>query len=173
MNVKKSNKEKVKKEVTTLEKLELEQPIFFWMSEHKVAFDALKIALTTAPVLEYPDFNRKLILETDASLKGLGALLSQQDNTGEVCVIAYISQTLRPSELSMHNYTSAKLEVWALKWAVTEKFKDYLQGLKFTVYTDNNPLPYTQMSKLGTSQIHWLNELTLFDFNIQYRLPRH
>ena len=69
----------------------------------------------------------------------------------------------------MHNYSSAKLELLALKWAVTEKFRDYLLGLKFTVYTDNNPLAYIQTSKLGASQIHWLSELALFDFNIIYR----
>ena len=69
----------------------------------------------------------------------------------------------------MHNYSSAKLELFALKWAVTEKFRDYLLGSKFTVYTDNNPLAYIQTSKLGASQIHWLSKLALFDFNIIYR----
>ena len=47
----------------------------------------------------------------------------------------------------MHNYSSAKLELLALKWAVTEKFRDYLLGSKFTVYTDNNPLAYVQTSQ--------------------------
>ena len=46
---------------------------------------------------------------------------------------------------------------------------DYLLGLKFTVYTENNPLVYIQRSKLGVSQICWLSELAMFDFNIQYR----
>ena len=72
----------------------------------------------------------------------------------------------------MHNYSSAKLELLALKWAVTKKVRDNLLGLKFTVYTDNNPLAHVQTSKLGVSQIHWLNELALFDFNIIYRLGR-
>ena len=54
----------------------------------------------------------------------------------------------------MHNYSSAKLELLALKRAVTKKFRDYLLGSKFTVYTDNNPLVYVQTSKLGASQIH-------------------
>ena len=94
----KSKKEKVKKEVTTLEKLESTKPAFVWMSEHQVALDALKIALTMAQVLGYPDFNREFILETDASLKGLGAALSQQENTSKVCAIAYTSKTLRSSE---------------------------------------------------------------------------
>ena len=42
----------------------------------------------------------------------------------------------------MHNYSSAKLELLALKWAVCDKFRDYLIGSKFTVLTDNNPLTY-------------------------------
>ena len=85
------------------------------MSETPGGLDALKITLTTALVLGYPNFKREIILETDASLKGLGAVLSQQDNTGKVCIVAYASQTLRPSEQSMHNYSSAKLELLALK----------------------------------------------------------
>ena len=57
----------------------------------------------------------------------------------------------------------------ALKWAVTKKFRDVLQGLKFTVYADNNPLAYIETRKLSALQIHWLSELPLFDFNILYR----
>ena len=49
-----------------IRKLELTKPTFVWMSEHQMAFDALKIALTTAPVLGYPNFNREFILETDS-----------------------------------------------------------------------------------------------------------
>ena len=69
----------------------------------------------------------------------------------------------------MRNYSSAKLELLALKWAVTKKFRDYFLGSKFTVYTNNNPLAYIQTSKLGASQIRWLSELALFDFNIIYQ----
>ena len=81
--------------MTTLEKLELTKPTFVWTSEHQVAFDALKIALTTAPVLGYPNFNREFILETDASLKGLGAVLSQQDNTSKVHVISLCQSDIK------------------------------------------------------------------------------
>ena len=84
------------------------KPTFFWTSKHQKAFDALKLALTIAPVLRYPDFKKEFILETDASLRGLGAVLSQGGDTSTVHVIAYASQTLRPSEQSMHNYSSAK-----------------------------------------------------------------
>ena len=69
----------------------------------------------------------------------------------------------------MHNYSSAKLELLALKWAVTEKFWDYLLGSWFQVYMDNNLLAYVQESKLGASQIRWLSQLALFDFTIKYQ----
>ena len=146
-----------------------ETKTFEWTIEHQEAFDALKEALCTAPVLGYPDFTREFILETDASLKGLGTILSQQQKDGSICVIAYASRSLHPSERSMRNYSSAKLELLVLKWAVTEKFWDYLLGLQFQVYTDNNPLAYIQESKLGASQIQWLSELALFDFTIKYQ----
>ena len=69
----------------------------------------------------------------------------------------------------MRDYSSAKIELLALKWSVCEKFKDYLLGSKFTVYTDNNPLVYVKTSKLGAAQIRWLSELALYDFDIVYR----
>ena len=69
----------------------------------------------------------------------------------------------------MKSYSSAKLELLALKWAVCDKFKDYLLGSKFIILTDNNPLCYVKTSKLGVSQIRWLSDLTLFDFDIKYQ----
>ena len=113
-------------------------------------------------MLGYANFNREFILETDASLRGLGGVLSQVDETGKVHVIAYDSWALRLSEKFMHKYSSAKLELLSLKWAVTEKFRDYLQGSKFTVYTDNNALAYVQTSKLVGSESLPCLTLTLF-----------
>ena len=69
----------------------------------------------------------------------------------------------------MYNYSSAKPELLVLKWAVIEKFHDYLLGPQFQVYMDDNLLAYVQESKLGASQIRWLSELTLFDFTIKYQ----
>ena len=143
---------------------ELEPKIFEWTIEHQEAFNALKEALCTAPVLGYPTFTRKFILETDASFKGLGVILSQQHKDWSICVIAYASQSLPPSERSMISYSSAKLELLVLKWAVTEKFQDYLLGSQFQVYMDNNLLTYVQESKLGASQIRWLSELAVVQF---------
>ena len=113
-----------------------------------------------------------ITLNMTASAKRLGAVLSQKGKDGEVHVIAYASRSLRPSERSMRDYSSAKIELMALKWSVCEKFKDYLLGSKFTVFTDNNPLVYVKTSKLGAAQIRWLSELALYDFDIVYRTGR-
>ena len=99
---------------------------FKWTPKYQQTFHALKEALVTAPALGYPDFNREFVLENDASLQGLGAVLSQQDETGKLHVIACASRSLHPSERSMCNYSSAKLELLVLKWVVTEKFCAYL-----------------------------------------------
>ena len=144
-------------------------PPFKWTTEHLESFNKLKEALTSAPVLAYPNYDKPFILDTDASLKGLGTVLSQEDDKGNYCVISFASCTLKLYKHSMRNYSSAKLELLALKWAVCEKFKDYLIGSKFTVLTDNNPLTYICTSHLGAAQIRWLSDLRLFDFAIKYR----
>ena len=103
------------------------------------------------------------------SLKGLGAVLMQEDDDGNYRVISYASHMLKSYERSMRKYSSAKLELLALKWAICDKFRDYLIGSRFTVLTDNNPLTYVRKSRLGASQIRWLSDLALFDFEIIYR----
>ena len=147
----------------------LDFPPFKWDSQHQESFDRLKDALTSSPILAYPNYDKPFILETDASLKGLGAVLLQEDDEGNFCVISYASCMLRPYERSMRKYSSAKLELLALKWAICDKFRDYLIGSQFTMLTDNNPLTYVRMSCLGAAQIRWLSDLVLFDFEIKYR----
>ena len=105
---KQKKKARAKKDSTTVK--QTEQRIFKWMMKHQDAFDALKEALRTAPVLGYPDFSREFILETDASLNRLGTVLSQQGKDRQIHVIAYASCSLHPSKRSMCNYSSAKLE---------------------------------------------------------------
>ena len=149
-----------------------EIPEFVWSSECQEGFDNLKKALISAPILAYPDYSKPFILEMDTSLKGLGAVLSQKGDNNTVRDIAYDSRSLRPGEKSMRDYSSAKIELLALKWSVCEKFKDYLLGSKFMVCTNNNPLVYIKTSKLGAAQICWLSELALYDFNIIYRMGK-
>ena len=144
-----------------------------WKGECEKAFDALRTALTTAPVLAYPDYTKPFVVETDASDKGLGAVLSQKQD-GKLRVIAYASRGLRGAERNMQNYSSMKLELLALKWAVAEKFREYLLGAEFVVYTDNNPLTYLQSkSKLKAVEQRWAAELASFNFRIEYRAGKH
>lgn len=144
-----------------------------WEGECQRAFDDLRTALTSAPVLAYPDYTKPFIVETDASDKGLGAVLSQKQD-GKLRVIAYASRGLRGAERNMENYSSMKLELLALKWAVAEKFREYLLGSEFVVYTDNNPLTYLQSkSKLKAVEQRWAAELASFNFKIEYRAGKH
>ena len=94
-----------------------------------------------APVLSFADYSKPFLLETDASKDGLGAVLLQKGNNGKYHPIAYGSKALSKSE---KNYHSLKLEFLALKWAVTEHFREYLQYSPepFLIRTDNNPLTY-------------------------------
>lgn len=137
-----------------------------WTSTCDDAFKALIQKLTTAPVLGFADPRKPYVVHTDASTQGLGAALYQEQE-GKLRVIAYASRGLSRCE---RRYPAHKLEFLALKWAVTEKFFDYLYGAKFTVVTDNNPLTYVLTSaKLDAAGHRWLAALSSFDFNIQYR----
>ena len=100
--------------------------LFNGQPEHQESFDKLKEALISAPILSYPDYSKPFLLETDTSLKGLGAVLSQEDDEGNLCVVSSASHTVKPYKKSMKNYSSAKLELLALKWSVCEKFKNIL-----------------------------------------------
>ena len=102
-------------------------------------FQELKMKCLTVPVLAFTDFKKPFLLETDASIEGLGAVLSQKQDDGWYHPIAYASQGLKGGESRYH---SSKLEILALKWAVTDQFKEYLQYQPFLFRTDNNPLTY-------------------------------
>ena len=141
------------------------QPLI-WTEQCQTAFDSLKEKLVNPLILGYPDFTRAFILETDASDRGLVAVLSQEQD-GKRRVIAYASRGLRPTERNMDNYSSFKLELLALKWAVTEKFREYLLGAKATIYTDNNPLTYIKTVKLGAVETRWVAQLAQFDFEVR------
>ncbi len=131
-------------------------------TECQQAFEHLKEKLTGAPTLGYADFSLPFVLETDASILGLGAVLYQQQG-GSKTVIAYASRRLRGAERNDRNYSSMKLELLALKWAAVEKFRSYLLGSKFTVLTDNNPLCHLNTAKLGAIEQRWAAQLAIFD----------
>ena len=108
------------------------------------AFDHLKAACLQAPILAFLDFDKPFLLETDASHKGLGVVLSQKQADGWYHLIAYASHVMNETE---QRYHSNKQEFLALKWVVTEQFHEYLSPYgknrnEFVVHNDNNPLTY-------------------------------
>ena len=136
-----------------------------WSEEHQSALNFL----TSPPVMAYPDYEIPFVLHTDASQEDLGAVLYQKQQ-GRMRVIGYASRTLTPAETKYHLH-SGKLEFLALKWAITEHFRDYLfYASDFTVYTDNNPLTYVMTTaKLNKTGHRWVASLADFHFKIKYR----
>ncbi len=140
-----------------------------WTDTHQQILEQLIDCLVQPPVLAFPDFSKPFVLHTDASNKGLGAVLYQQQD-GKLRVIAYGSRALSKSEKNYYLH-SGKLEFLALKWAITERFRDYLYYAPFfTVYSDNNPLTYVlSTAKLNATGSRWVAELADFNFTIKYR----
>ena len=142
-------------------------PGFRWGPEQEDAFKKLKDLVTSAPVLAFANFNKPFILHTDASAESLGACLYQQQYDNTERPIAFASRGLSPSE---RNYPAYKLEFLSLKWAVTDKFHDYLYGVPFHVITDNNPLTYIfTTAKLDATSQRWVSALSNYQFSIEYR----
>ena len=136
------------------------------------AFDCLKAACLQAPILSFPDFSKPFLLETDASGKGLGAVLSQKQSNGQYHPIAYASHIMNETE---QRYHSNKQEFLALKLAVTEQFHGYLSPYmknrnEFVVHTDNNPLTYIfSTANLDAAGQRWVAHLTSYNFTLEYQ----
>ena len=105
-------------------------------------------------------------VHTDASRDSLGAFLYQEQN-GVEKVIAYANRGLCNSK---RNYPAHKLKFLCFKWALMDKFHDFLYGKHFEVYTDNNPLTYVLTSaKLDATGHRWLAALGSYDFSLKYK----
>ena len=143
-----------------------------WDSELQRILDNMIDYLQSPEVIAYPDFKLPFFMTCDACKEGLGAVLYQKQD-GINRVISFASRTLTDTERN-YNLHSGKLEFLALKWAITDKFSDYLRyGPKFMVYTDNNPLTYVlTTARLNAVGLRWVGELANYDFSIKYRPGR-
>ena len=136
------------------------------MPEALQAFEDLKKKCMMAPVLVFANFKKPFWLETDASGEGLGAVLLQESDDGQYHPVAFASQELKGGEPKYH---SSKLEFLALKWAVTEQFREYPQYQPFTIQTDNNPLPYILMTpNLDALGHRWVAVLAMYNMKLEY-----
>ena len=135
-------------------------------------FDRLKAACLQAPILAFPDFDKPFLLETVASRKGLGAVLSQKQADGQYHPIAYANRVMNETK---QRYHSNKQEFLALKWVVTEQFHGYLSPYgknrnEFVVHTDNNPLTYIFSSaNLDAAGQRWVACLASYNFSLEYQ----
>ena len=90
-----------------------------------------------------------------------------QNQDGQRRVIAYASRHLSPSE---RNYPPHKLIFLTLKWAIADKFHEYLYGTEFQVFTDNNPLTYIlTTAKMDATGHRWVASLSNYSFSITYK----
>ncbi|KAK3556977.1 hypothetical protein QTP70_022326 [Hemibagrus guttatus] len=140
-----------------------------WTPVAMRAFQTLKQAFTTAPLLVHPDLELPFIVEVDASTTGVGAVLSQQQgNPRKLHPCAFFSQKLNPAEM---NYDIGNQELLAVKLAL-EEWRHWLEGAKhpFTVLTDHKNLEYLRAAKrLNPRQARWALFFTRFKFTISYR----
>ena len=141
---------------------------FVWSEECQVAFDPLKESLVTAPVLVYPRFGsgEEFILETDASLEGLGAVLGQKQADGHIHPVAYASRSLHVHE---RNYCITELETLGLVWAV-KHFRPYLLGHHTTVLTDHSACTSLLNAARPSAKLaRWAMIVQEFDLTVKHR----
>ena len=138
---------------------------FHWSEACQDAFQKLKEALTSAPVLAYPDPKKEYILDTDASLFGMGAVLSQVHD-GQERVVAYASKTLNRAQ---RNYCTTRRELLAVVTFV-KHFRHYLYGTKFLIRTDHASLRWlTNFRDPEGVLARWLTTLETYNYEIQHR----
>uniref|UniRef100_A0A0N5C2Q3 RNA-directed DNA polymerase n=1 Tax=Strongyloides papillosus TaxID=174720 RepID=A0A0N5C2Q3_STREA len=105
-----------------------------WTWECQQAFDSLKHALSSAPILSSPKEKGEFVLQTDASYLGIGAVLFQKQP--DLKVITYLSRSINQHE---QNYPPIHLEALAIVWALSQ-IDSYVYGMPLTIITDHQPL---------------------------------
>ena len=141
-----------------------------WSDACQTAFDALKDALSSSPLLAYPRREGRYVVSTNASNDGVGAVLEQEhvqpDGTTALRVIAYASKTLSRSQ---RKYCATNKELLAVVWAC-DNFRYYLLGRQFSVITDHASLVWLRNFRNPEGMVaRWLQRLSAYDYTIQHR----
>ncbi|CAI5933361.1 unnamed protein product [Closterium sp. NIES-65] len=136
-----------------------------WGMEQEAALKDLMEAVQTATILQLPKTDKPFCLYTDWSSQGMGAILCQELD-GEERVVAYASRSCSPAEAKYSSYHGEGLAaVWAVK-----HFRVYLQGRKFTLITDHQPLQWLMTHQgLTGRNARWAVTLQEYDFKIRHR----
>ena len=134
---------------------------FAWSDEAQIAFEKLKQAMVTAPVLALPDFSIPFVVESDASGVGIGAVLSQGGRP-----IAYFSKALSYKHKVLSVYEREMLAILA----VVKKWNSYLTGRHFHIRTEHYSLKFLLDQKANTpAQQAWLVKMMGYDFEVSFR----
>ena len=134
---------------------------FRWNQDAERAFRALQRALTKAPVLQLPDFDRDFVVQCDASGSGFGAVLHQGDGP-----LAFFSRPIAPRHAQLAAY---ECELIGLVQAV-HHWRPYLWGRRFVVRTDHRSVRFLLDQRLTTIPQHqWASKLLGFDFVVEYK----
>jgi hypothetical protein len=132
-----------------------------WHPPELYAFNALKLALTSPPVLAVPDLRRPFTIQSDASDLGCGAVLLQDGRA-----VAYSSRKFMGAEL---NYATGEKELLGLIHALKE-WRCYVEGSPVRLITDHHPLTYLKtQAVLSRRQTRWMQFLERYDYTIEYQ----
>lgn len=137
-----------------------------WTAEAEAAFVKCKSAVANAALLAYPCESKRIRLVTDASDRGMGAVLEQLDNSAW-CPLAFFSRKFTPAQM---NYSTYDRELAAVYNAV-QYFKHMLEGRDFTIVTDHKPLTHAfkqKSDKASPRQLRHLSFIAQFSTNIVY-----
>ena len=138
---------------------------FLWSPPCQEVFERLKTLLSEAPLLTFPNFDRDLVLEMDASGVGLGEVLAQVQEEGTMRPIAYASRTFQNYEC---NYGITELKALGVVWAV-KHFRPYLYGHSYNVYTDHEALKALLSTPHPSGKLaRWGMALQELDLHIHY-----
>jgi hypothetical protein len=143
---------------------------WLWSPSCEEAFDGIKTSLMNAPVLALPDFARPFSVVCDASIRGIGCCLMQDDAQGIARPVSYQSRQLRKAE---RNYPVHDLELLAVKYALG-KFQIYLRNSHpFVVYTDHASLKYAVKSThISQRMERWNSYFAEFNMTLEYKPGR-
>lgn len=137
---------------------------FIWTDQSTEAFEKLKVAMTTTPVLALPDFSQPFVIECDASDLGIGAVLLQNKQP-----IAFFSRVLARRHQPLPAYEK---ELIGLVKAIRH-WRSYLWGQHFIVRTDHYSLKFLLEQKaLTPPQQHWLAKILGYSFSVEYKAGR-
>ncbi|XP_055589182.1 uncharacterized protein LOC129741468 [Uranotaenia lowii] len=144
---------------------------FVWTEAAEGAFNELKSALVSAPILGNPSFDHPFVIESDASDNAVGAALIQHIE-GEPRVIAYFSKKLSSTQ---RKYAAVEKECLGVLLAI-EHFRHYVEGTRFKIVTDARSLTWLFTMGVGTGNaklLRWALKIQSYDIELEYRKGRN